>query len=186
MVGEIEPGDLAKHRKFLRRNSAAYGISLRSPGGDIQEALAIGRLVRDLFLFTTVGVQIDPPRFGPVYYGSSDRDEDACVGSLVECGCASACFLIWAAGINRIGNALGIHRPRFRDEDFAKLSALDARNVYAQLLDEVRSYLVEMGVPEKYFTRMTQISSQELLILEPDAIDAELKGYISAPHHCPV
>lgn len=174
IVGEIEPGDLAKLRTFLRRNSAAYSITLRSPGGDIQQAMAIGRLVRDQFLFTSVGFQYDS---GNVLYFGSDL-HDSCWGSFVECGCASACFLIWAAGIQRLGNALGIHRPRFRDEDFAKLSALEARNVYTRLLGEIGSYLVEMGVPEKYFTRMTQISSQELLILEPEAIDAEMQGSI--------
>jgi hypothetical protein len=49
-----------------------------------------------------------------------------------NCNCTSACFLVWAAGIGRYGDVIGVHRPSFADQSwFASLSKDQAQVAYA-------------------------------------------------------
>jgi hypothetical protein len=79
-----------------------------------------------------------------------------------NCHCASACFLIWAAGIERTGNVLGLHRPTIEATAFAKLPPDRAGVLYRQLLSDIGRYLAEMEIPSRFIEIMTSTSSKDL------------------------
>jgi hypothetical protein len=80
-----------------------------------------------------------------------------CRGS--ACNCASACFLIWAAGIKREGSMVGLHRLSVRSTSFADLPPPQASALYRQLASDVKEYLAEMEVPRRFIDIMMDTSS---------------------------
>jgi len=79
-----------------------------------------------------------------------------------KCHCASACFLIWAAGVERTGSVLGLHRPTIEATAFAKMPPDRAGVLYRQLLSEIGRYLAEMEVPRQFIEIMTNTSSKDV------------------------
>ena len=59
LEGIIEAGDFDKLRSFILDGGGANEIYLASPGGDLAEAIKIGRLVRALKLATVVPASSD-------------------------------------------------------------------------------------------------------------------------------
>jgi hypothetical protein len=53
LEGEILPGDFEKLKNVIVNNDGARDIYLASPGGDLSEAMKIGRLIRSLKISTT-------------------------------------------------------------------------------------------------------------------------------------
>ena len=99
--GEIAPGDAQRlldyYAKYGKEISPVYP---RSRGGDVEEAMRMGTIIRRLRLETSVPVwDTGKP---PVDLIKVDRPEDAV--------CASACFLVYAGGATRFGNYLALHR----------------------------------------------------------------------------
>jgi hypothetical protein len=181
--GEIVSGDSAKFAEFLNANNPFLEtVDLWSSGGLVEEGMKIGRLVRKSMLATRAPSSVDPD-------GTGRRKPDG-TGSLMDtrfvlslpseladpnmlytcngnsCHCASACFLIWAAGIERYGNSLGLHRPSIRSTSFANLPPDRASALYRTLLAEVGSYLMEMDVPRRFIDIMTDTSSSDIRWLE--------------------
>jgi hypothetical protein len=138
----------------LSEKTEARIAILTSLGGDVEAAIAIGRILRDKFFWTTV------PN------GSK---------------CASACVLILAAGVGRDAEqdaVVGIHRPTFAPEYFAGLSPEDARSKYNQLAQVVRGYLSEMGMSDQLFAQMMGVRSSEIKILSMrEMVDLGLSGF---------
>jgi hypothetical protein len=140
--GKIEPGDATRFAQLLRSNHPfLHDVTLWSPGGSVEEALKIGRLIRKGLIVTYApsngsaeALYLNPAsgwakkRLG---WGSL-RDVRGCEG--VDCNCASACFLIWTAGVERNGSALGVHRPTISSTAFATLPPDRAGILYRQLL----------------------------------------------------
>jgi hypothetical protein len=128
-------------------------VILSSLGGDVEAAMAIGRIVRSKEFWTTVK--------------AGDK-------------CASACVLILAAGVGRDadeGAIVGIHRPTFEPKYFAGLSADDARSRYLQMAQKVRGYLFEMGMSERLFEQMMSVGSYDIRTLSiREMIDLNLSG----------
>lgn len=91
--------------------------------------------------------------------------------------CASACFLIWVATVDRsaMPGRLGIHRPFYDKKGFASLSAEEAAEAYKKVDRAVRVYLLEMGVPIKWIDKMFSISSGDVYWLSQSEIH-ELSG----------
>jgi hypothetical protein len=54
LEGKIEAGDFDKFKKFVLENDKVVEIYLASPGGNLNEALKIGILIRTLQLSTIV------------------------------------------------------------------------------------------------------------------------------------
>ncbi|MCB1684512.1 MAG: hypothetical protein R3E82_15390 [Pseudomonadales bacterium] len=129
--GSIEPGDAdrfsARFAGFVNSNSLPlvqnqellWTLKLDSPGGDLQEAMAIGRRVRELLVTTEVNYRFVQRPDG-VY--DFDRKSDAvclsgddrlagCSPSVAVAECTGACLLIWLAGADRraIEGRLGNH-----------------------------------------------------------------------------
>ena len=105
LSGDIVKGDYERVATFLDAHRPKM-FALNSNGGDVDEALKIGRLFRKFLVLTLVPTKSS-------YCGGED------------CTCASACALIWFGGVNR-GGTVGLHRPRPTDPMFGKLSPVDA------------------------------------------------------------
>ena len=96
MTGDIVPGDDARLRNAYTQACSTYGhcperVFLNSPGGRIDIAIDVGSMIYKLKLDTVVG--------------KTDV-------------CASACFLIWAAGEVRVyfaTSSIGVHGSRDLD-----------------------------------------------------------------------
>jgi len=168
--GTIDTGDSAKFAQFLQNNHPFLSnVLLWSSGGSVEEAAKIGRLVRKDILTTQAPYEVTLPH--PVGSGSliDPRLALADVATMCDdnsCHCASACFLIWAAGVERRGNALGLHRPSIRSTGFADLPPERASDVYRLLLAEVDRYLTEMEIPRRYIEIMTDTSSNDIRWLD--------------------
>ena len=144
LEGQIEPGDYDKLRDDLivkrdygddPRCSATYEdgcperIYLASPGGDVAEAMKIGRLVRALGWTALV-----PTRKFNSPAGSANHETEIeryhLVAPEVNFMCASACFFIFADGISKDTASgietplLGIHRPYLASERLKELSGV--------------------------------------------------------------
>lgn len=132
--GEIKQGDYQKIRQILLKLDALpRTISLNSPGGDIEEAIRIGKLLRRALFQSTISE-----------YGQ----------------CDSACFILWASAVRKFPatvwidqntkkweGKLGLHRPYYGRSEYSQLTTVEARNAYQKLEASVREYLVDLKVP---------------------------------------
>jgi hypothetical protein len=167
LSGEIVAGDYERFREELR----ARGPDLRivqlwsSPGGNLDEAMKIGRLIRKLWIETRLAHWISP-RIA-VMGVRWDGDKSAITVTPDNAVCASACAFIWVAGVPRSGNAqLIIHRPYFDPKHFAGLDASEATQRFNQLQEEARAYLAEMNVGPDMWETMKSIPSNRGLELD--------------------
>jgi len=146
IANEITAADATKFEKLVESLAAkidVVDVELNSAGGDVAAAMRIGRIIRSRGLWT-----IAPDDAGTK--------------------CASACVLILAAGVVRIGgedSRVVIHRPYFQPALFASLARDQAQQRYAQMTNLVRSYLSEMGMPEDLFKEMLKVPSDEGRVL---------------------
>jgi len=145
LSGEIKSGDYARLLTFIRKDPYGFRartIVLASPGGDLIEAIRIGRVVRATYQSVFVN-----PAIGR---------------------CASACFLIYVAAVSRNANvpSLGIHRPYFEPYNFAKLSLAQAEAKHKALLREVRAYLEANEVPQYLIEKMFALSSEQISLID--------------------
>ena len=156
LSGEIVSGDALKFSQMVEKKAPSLkGVKLSSAGGLPQEAMKIGRIVREKGLYTEAPATI--ARRGVLGGGG----KALCKGE--ECVCASACFLIWTAGVERHGDRIGIHRPA---ADFGGYKPGLAVELYYEaslmprllrLLADLRGYLGDIKVPERYIDRMTRV-----------------------------
>jgi hypothetical protein len=193
LEGKIEAGDYDKLRsvygetitnQFYLGNFWANEIYLASPGGDLAEAMKIGRLVRALKLHTIV-----PPRFeypvGP-YKKWSNADRHQLTNPKANYMCASACFFIFVAGITRTDTSgisldeprLGIHRPYLSDSDLLALSGDQAITSANRVRATVENYLKEMSVPRRYVDLMFSVPKDKIRWLGKSDGVADLEGTI--------
>lgn len=156
--GEIAKGDYEKVRNSL---SQSYFIIpsffLNSPGGDVDEAIKIGRLFRKYLIQT-----IAPNDYGkgPWLYASNSKGNPLlCHGN--NCMCASACALIWFGAVTRQG-IVGLHRPQILDEQFKISPPAEAAKTYRQALQKITDYLKDMEVPNPMADAMVATTSSEI------------------------
>lgn len=136
--GVIDHGDYEKIIQIAKYFDEPFlSVTLNSPGGNVLEAIKIGRLLNK----TLTPVSIYPKSI-----------------------CASSCFLILVGSPSRtlINESIGIHRPYFEPSYFASLSASAARKHYDELQRDVTQYLLDMGVPRNFIDMMYTISSKEV------------------------
>lgn len=159
LEGRIEPGDFSKvlaavdsHNKS--RSCSLSRIKLNSPGGDVDEAMKIGRIIRKRELFTEVDL--------------GDQ-------------CLSSCVLILGAGVVRSimpesllkpAARVGIHRPYFVALDKG-LSTSEIRDLRKQMISRMKVYADEMDLSERLIDEMMSIPPEQIKILSP----VELKQY---------
>lgn len=121
-TGEIESDTASDFSWFLAREQAPAGsmLILNSPGGDVVQALAMGRKVRKAGLSTMVA--------GRDLAGAIHRGE-----------CASACAYVFLGGVTRTlgdGARLGVHQMFGR---YGELSAADSQWLTAMIATHVQS-----------------------------------------------
>ena len=188
LEGKIEAGDYDKLRivygekrtnQFYIGMLGANEIYLASPGGDLAEAIKIGRLVRALKLHTVVPG--GPYPVGP-YEKYSDADRHQLKNPKANYMCTSACFFIFVAGITRTAEVdldprLGIHRPYLSDSDLSTLSGNQAITSANRVKTTVENYLKEMNVPGRYVDLMFSVPRDKIRWLEKADV-ADLDGTI--------
>lgn len=172
--GTIVNGDYQKFESILLSRKAASNpvrrVLLASNGGDVTTALQIGRLIRLNWIVTsTIGHNYANKRF----CDTDDGDFIPMVGGR-NCTCDSACFLLWAAGIERFssGTIVGVHRPYFGSATASALSEPDASAVFQKVTSDVRDYLREMNVPDGYFDIMMSKNSVQIYRLSEEEVDS--------------
>ena len=180
LEGRIEAGDFDKLRSFVfddDRGKYLIEIYLASPGGDLAEAMKIGRLVRSLKWTTSVPdksvtpeiSELENARRGVKNYKANNM-------------CASACFFVFVAGIERglewEGPILGIHRPYLSESDLKALSSDKAIATANRTRATVENYIREMGVPTKYIDQMFSIPKDEFRWISKQEYEADFEGYI--------
>ena len=162
--GTIIKGDYEKVLIFYRRNHPFLPLlQLISSGGDVEDAIKIGRLLRKYLV--NAGAPLRLPDGRP-YLPSLDPSQGAgntprslCERS--ECICASACALIWFGGVDRFGR-VGLHRPRTDDPAFKALAPVEASAVYRRMLADITRYLEEMEVPKQLIESMVATGSADI------------------------
>jgi len=158
MVGSIIDGDYDRFVSAIKKRGAKpFILYVRSGGGNVSEAMKIGRLVRQLSL--TVYAPLSTLQ--NMNTASCDADVGS-VGKPVPCICASACTLIWFGGVMRIGLAVYIHSIKYNETYFGSLSPQQAQIMYQHAMQEVHTYLAEMDIDDKYYYMMVRTGSSEL------------------------
>jgi hypothetical protein len=133
MSGAIRPGDYQKLLDFLRTHVidiTGKAIVITSQGGDVAEAIRIGKFIKSTYVPVVVG-----PRYGR---------------------CASACFIIFASAARRVsmGGLVGLHRPSLKPESLRRLPLLEAQREESQQAYYLAQYLHSLGVPEQLIDEM--------------------------------
>lgn len=178
LEGKIEAGDFEKLRDFVLKGSGAQQIYLASPGGNLAEAIKLGLFIRSLKLSTIV-----PSR-------KLTREEMALSAKSHDLRnirsdymCASACFLVFVAGVRRESDhhglpILGIHRPTILGKDGAPLT-VGARTIAdAQVRRLVENYLKVMDAPASYVEDMYSTPKETVRWIRNDEFERYFDGFI--------
>lgn len=141
--GVIIKGDYKNLKRLLlskRDNFVAFQrlVYLNSTGGDVDEALKIGSLIKKNFSYTVVA------------------DGEVCF---------SSCFLIWAGGASRIfmdTAKLGIHRLALNSKE---ISVNKTEKMTAPISRKVDVYLKDNGIPQKVIDRMNETTPSDIFVI---------------------
>jgi hypothetical protein len=196
ILGQIRAGDQIKFRaevdRLIKGGNVLYKVNVFTAGGNVRAAMDIGDRIRALRATTAApDTFINAPR-GNVncwmwseFHGVVARNwpqsiitynRHTKIGN-ADCECASACFLIWASGMTRSGNVVGVHRPYFDAAYFGNLSAGDAETQYHRMLIDYKSYLTRLDVPQGIIDRMFATGSKAIYFLN----ESELSLMKSVP-----
>lgn len=134
--GTIGPAASALFRQRLDDAHLAAGdlVLLASPGGDLNQAVIMGEIIRSRSLATAVGTADASGRIKPAY-------------------CASACVMVYAGGKPRfgvLGSALGVHR--FTTTRTTSDPVADTQRVQGAVL----GYMTKMGVASSIVEAMSE------------------------------
>lgn len=147
--GEITPGDERVVEGFLAvlRSDGRARVDIQSKGGDVQTALAIGRVL---------------------------RRHDAVVRTGE---CLSSCVFVLIGGVVRVvmtnalrGTGVGLHRPYFGALP-PNLTSADITNRRNKLKEQIATYINEMNVTSRLLDLMEAIPPEKMKMLT----DAELE-----------
>lgn len=141
--GKIARGDFKKIESLFRENNGSISsVCLYSPGGDFDEAMKIGRLLRTLEISSQVPMLENGLPYCSDYFFAGPKDPK-------NCTCASSCFFIHIGAVHRGGTFLAVHRPYYVKGLFGTLSQSEAKDKYDSLLARAKDYMGEMGVPKR-------------------------------------
>lgn len=128
--GTIERSDRLKLE--LHAADGCTTLYLSSLGGDVEVALALGRIIRKAEMTVVV---------------------------LRDKHCASACVFLYAGGVRRLPYSLiMIHRPYLAAGD---RSFQSTQQQFLELRDQVLAFLREMNVSAELYERMSRVSPQD-------------------------
>ncbi len=164
--GEIKKGDYDRFRYLVMLGMVGPGIWLASPGGDLVEAIRIGKLIRKLKL------EVYAPDSNSKLWATTIH-----IKNPQNNVCASACFFIYAAGVRRAGDVLGVHRPRFTEENLRSMSIDEVATGQSASQEFASSYLKSMGTPSTIIEIMNSTKPSDMHWLTENELKP-LKGYI--------
>jgi len=147
VTGEIRRDNLKHFVEFsllaLRdSNVDFFRVELDSPGGDVQTALAMGRLL---------------------------RVSKAQAAVLPNGKCFSSCVFLLAGATGRyVAGAVGIHRPYAPND--ANTTAAAQRQWYERLEKDVKIFLKEVNVPPELFDHMIRIPPERMTLLSENEL----------------
>ena len=142
--GEIEDGDAVKLERLLVARSEVSTVYLLSQGGNLWEALKIGRIIRERLLATSAK-------------SPSVAGEQAIVQSCGTKGrpvcCANTCEFAYLAGVQlERDEIIGLHRPTLTDlGDRFNTEPPEALQDASQ---KVLEYFTEMGIEDRLYRLM--------------------------------
>jgi hypothetical protein len=141
LSGEITPGDtdrlLAEVKTAMNDRRVITGVRLSSPGGDVGEGFKLARVVRDARIATIV--------------------PDGAM-------CASACFIVFAAGSEKFAgyaSRVGVHGAASDRSQHETDQSLAATIIMARVVKE-------MGVPPGIIGQMVVTPPNQMVWLSPD------------------
>jgi hypothetical protein len=134
--GQIGPAAASWFRDRLDKAHLVAGdvVLLSSPGGDLNQALIMGEIIRARELVTAVGVLEASGHIQPSY-------------------CASACLFVYAGGKTRYGiegSALGVHR--FSTSSPSRDPVADTQRIAGVVLN----YMTKMGIASSVVEAMAE------------------------------
>ena len=160
-VGTVDPGDDAKFLNFLRRAKPPprTTVYIDSSGGNVESAIAIGRIIRDSWFETSVGTYIvnrDAPR------------ELIYPRELLRGRCFSAATLIFIGGRLRYlqdDSKFGVHQFSFKNPDPRNLA-------HSQIWSaKIATYVSDMGVTPHFLELSASVPSDELKIIDKGRLE---------------
>ena len=164
--GSIEKGDVARFLEAVVTTGVdTYSIVLQSGGGDALEAMRLGRLVRAL------GLKVEAPL--------RQRQGNACFPRPTQtsnCRCDSACVLIYIGGLDRYGDALGVHRIYIDQKIQNRLTLNQSALLSKEIQSEVNKYFHEMSAPTSLLELANRSASDEIKLLDSQYIEDNLYG----------
>jgi len=149
-VGTITPGTAERFaEEIARRGDYVETVVLDSPGGSVQDALAMSRLIRERKLDTAVET-----------------------GAL----CASSCPLVLAGGVDRraaTDAAVGVHQITTVKTAGLTLPGTEPEMVRAQRVSaEIQRHLVEMGVDAEVWFHAMETPPREMYYFTSEELAA--------------
>jgi hypothetical protein len=137
--GQITQQDFAFFSSYANEfKLKSLQVFLDSPGGDVDAAMKIGRMIRSAEGETQI---------------------------ILNKRCSSSCALIFIAGVKRNNyGELGLHRPYFSS---APLSAAQIEKQMPIMRSTVKEYVEEMGITAGFFDRMFNTPPSEIDIIGP-------------------
>jgi len=196
--GAIVPGTARIFRAFLARlDRRRRPILIQSPGGAIDDALEMGRLIRANGLAVAVARTLSPP-------GAASDPTHAAEGVAVAfpAYCLSACAFVLAAGVERYANpfaVVGVHQTieklsqvmvyrrfliRYRTvnghkQEISREQISENRKTIAStrvsppaLNARLAAYFREMGVDPEIVTLMQSATPQEIHAMSTEELEA--------------
>jgi hypothetical protein len=145
-IGTIMPGSAdALAAEIAKRGSYVKTIVLHSPGGSVQDAIKMGRLIRDKKFST----EVEGGRY-----------------------CASSCPLIFAGGVERRAGdkaAIGVHQV-FAASAPAGAQIGDGMDSAQRVSAECQRYLRDMGIDLAVWVHAMETPKDELFYFKPDEL----------------
>jgi hypothetical protein len=147
-IGGIEPGTSKRFADEIeKRGSYVKTIVLHSPGGTVQDALAMGRLIRERKFATEVEA---------------------------SAYCASSCPLVFAGGHERRAGeraAIGVHQVfAAANGPGSPLIGGDGMASAQRVSAECQRYLRDMGVDQQVWVHAMETPKDELFYFKPDEL----------------
>ncbi|MCG8074304.1 MAG: hypothetical protein N0C86_20225 [Candidatus Thiodiazotropha taylori] len=186
----------SNYQQNYLRTGIRLNFNLNSKGGDVIEAMRIGKLVRRLLATASVLGSIIREDDGYISNHKLQHPENAFMwqdnltlrinDELTEehlVKCYSSCVFIFFGATSRIvrdnvdqrdgylddRNAIpvmGIHRPYYEKDYFSSLDPMEAQEKYKDLFEVTRSYLIDMGASLSLVERMFKKSSEEIELIK--------------------
>jgi len=149
--GFIDIGAADRMRRLVKRESISDAlVYFNSPGGHLVEAMALGRLLRELAFETSVGTRT-----------AAARQPAAGV-------CYSACPFAYAGGVRRslaAGSVFGVHRAQ------NSVPVTDESAFQGVVTDQVADYLATMGIGGDLLSIMLQVPHEQIRVLAKQELE---------------